>query len=78
MLLFLVVIFLQRDISKSFAVEDALLRKLQATLPQDGAGYFNSDNRGTGSLNDANEWYDWMGEILNALYLDATCGENLP
>jgi hypothetical protein len=75
MILFLVVVFLQRDITMSFAIEDALLSKLQGSLPQESAGYFNSDNRGTGTLESASDWYEWMGGILDTLYLDATCGE---
>ncbi len=56
-------------------MEDALLRRLQGTLPQDNEGYFNSDSGGTGSLKDTQDWYDWMSGLLNSLYLDATCGE---
>ena len=76
MTLYLVVLFLQRDINQTFAIEDALLRKLQGSLPQDAAGYFNSDNRGTGTLEGADEWYDWVGSILNTMYLDSTCGKD--
>jgi hypothetical protein len=43
---FLLVIFLQRDIGQTFKMEDALLRKLQGSLPQDSSGYFNSDSSG--------------------------------
>ena len=74
MVLFLVVVFLQRDVTKSFPMEEALLSKLQGTLPQEGAGYLNSDKGGTGSLEGADDWYDWIAGILNSLYLDATCG----
>ncbi len=74
MMIFLLVVFLQRDITQSFAVENAVLSKLQGTLPQAESGYFNSDKRGTGSLESANDWYDWIGGILDSLYLDATCG----
>jgi hypothetical protein len=74
MILFLVVVFLQRDITLSFAIEDALLSKLQGSLPQESSGYFNSDNRGTGTLEGASDWYEWIGGILDTLYLDATCG----
>ena len=74
MILFLVVVFLQRDITKSFAVENAVLNKLQGTLPREEAGYFNSDPRGTGSLEGATDWYDWIGGLLDTLYLDSTCG----
>jgi hypothetical protein len=66
---------LQRDITKSYAMEAALLNKLQGTLPQDASGYFNSDAGGTGTLEDASQWYDWLAGLLNTLYLDATCGE---
>jgi hypothetical protein len=77
MITFLLVLFIQRDIGKSFEVEDSLLRKLQGSLPQDGSGYFNSDSRGTGTLEGADEWYNWIGDILNTIYLDAACGEKL-
>jgi hypothetical protein len=30
---------------------------------------------GTGTLESADEWYDWVGGILNTIYLDATCGK---
>ncbi len=75
MVTFLVVIFLQRDVQKSFGMEDTLLRKLQGSLPQDSAGYFNSDSRGTGTLENADELYDWIGNSLDTMYLDAVCGE---
>ncbi len=47
---------------------------MAGTLPLDGAGYFNSDNRGTGTLENAGVWFDWLAGILDTLYLDATCG----
>ncbi len=77
MILFLVVVFLQRDITKSFAVEKAVLNRLQGTLSREAEGYFNSDARGTGTLEGASDWYSWIGDILDTLYLDATCGREL-
>jgi hypothetical protein len=32
-------------------------------------------NTGTGTLENADEWYDWVAGILNTIYLDATCGK---
>jgi hypothetical protein len=75
MILFLTVIFLQRDIPKAYAVEDSLLTELQGALPKDGIGYLNSDPGGTGALGSGQEWFDWVQGILDVLYTDATCGE---
>ena len=71
MVVFLTVIFMQREIEKSFAVEDSLLASLQRTLPALGEGYLNSDPAGTGALSSSEDWYEWMQSTFDALYTDA-------
>jgi len=71
MVIFLTVIFLQRDIEKAFAVEDSLIAGLQRTLPALGEGYLNSDPAGTGALSSSEDWYEWMQSTFDALYTDA-------
>eukprot|EP00282_Hemiselmis_andersenii_P034297 CAMPEP_0169474338 /NCGR_PEP_ID=MMETSP1042-20121227/26204_1 /TAXON_ID=464988 /ORGANISM="Hemiselmis andersenii, Strain CCMP1180" /LENGTH=378 /DNA_ID=CAMNT_0009588363 /DNA_START=27 /DNA_END=1160 /DNA_ORIENTATION=- len=78
-LLYVTVIFLQRDILKAFSVEDSLLNALKGSLPNVNVdGYTNADRGATGVLNDAEEFYEWFGvNVLNRVYVDEVCGDGL-
>ena len=71
MVIFTVVVFMQRSISKSFSIEDSLLSVLQGSLPPGNGGYLNSDRGASGILTGSDDWYTWMSGIFDNLYTDA-------
>jgi hypothetical protein len=71
MIIFTVVVFMQRSITESFSIEDSLLSVLQGSLPPGNGGYLNSDRGASGSLTGVDDWYTWMSGIFDNLYTDA-------
>jgi hypothetical protein len=79
-IIFLIILFMQREVTQSYIVESSILNALVTTagLNQLGSGgYFNSGSGATGQLASASEFFDWIEKVSSNIFTDSTCGDGV-
>lgn len=77
-IIYLITLFMQREVEQSYNIESSLLNALTGSLPMIGSGgYFNSGAGATGELGSGDDFYAWMSTVVGAIYTDPVCGDGV-